>query len=67
MTDERKHDRALFIIMMVLSVLELGFTLDSFIYLQRYHMWWSGTERARLAFLIFSAVRTIVLAAVYSG
>ena len=54
-------------LMLILSVAELGFTLDSFIYLQRTHKWWSGTERARLAFLVFSAVRTIVLAAVYSG
>jgi len=59
--------RLIFLLMLVLSIIELGFTLDSFIYLQRKHKWWSGTERARFCFLIFSCVRTIVLAAVYSG
>lgn len=53
--------------MFILSIAELGFTVDSFIYLQRKHKWWSNTERARLAFLVFSAVRTIALSAVYVG
>jgi len=53
--------------MFILSIAELVLTLDSFIYLQRKHKWYNGTERARLAFLIFSAVRTIALAAVYAG
>ena len=53
--------------MFILSIAELGFTVDSFIYLQRTHKWWSGTERARLGFLIFSAVRTIALSAAYIG
>jgi len=57
----------LFAIMFALSIAELYFTLDSFIYLQRKHKWYNNTERARLAFLTFSAVRTIVLAAVYAG
>jgi len=54
-------------IMFALSIVELGFTIDSFQYLQRKNKWWSGTERARLAFLIFSSARTIMLSAVYIG
>ena len=53
--------------MFVLSIAELGFTVDSFQYLQKTHTWASKSERARLAFLIFSSVRTIFLAAVYMG
>ena len=53
--------------MFVLSIAELGFTVDSFQYLQKTHTWASKTERARLAFLIFSSARTIFLAAVYMG
>ncbi|KAG9241532.1 hypothetical protein BJ878DRAFT_545156 [Calycina marina] len=56
----------LFLIIFALSVAELGFTVDSFIYLQRKHKWWSSTERARVGFLIFSCCRTIFLAATYS-
>ncbi|KAH8193492.1 hypothetical protein TruAng_012342 [Truncatella angustata] len=54
-------------IMFALSIAEMIFTIDSFQYLQKKHKWWSGTERARLAFLIFSAARTILLSAVYVG
>jgi len=57
----------IFGIIFCLSIAELGFTVDSFIYLQRKHKWWSGKERARMGFLIFSSVRTIALAAVYIG
>jgi hypothetical protein len=53
--------------MFALSIVELGLTVDSFQYLQKTHTWHSKTERARLAFLIFSAARTIALSAVYMG
>ncbi|KUJ19190.1 uncharacterized protein LY89DRAFT_780193 [Mollisia scopiformis] len=54
-------------LMFLLSIAELFFTIDSFQYLQKTHTWHSTTERARLAFLIFSCVRTIALSAVYLG
>ncbi|KAK9794567.1 hypothetical protein AB5N19_00383 [Seiridium cardinale] len=54
-------------IMFALSIAEMCFTIDSFQYLQKKNKWWSGTERARMAFLIFSAARTILLSAVYIG
>jgi len=53
--------------MFILSIVELGFTVDSFQYLQRKHQFKSKTERSRLAFLIFSSVRTIALSAVWIG
>lgn len=54
-------------IMFALSIAELFFTVDSFQYKQKTHTWDSKSERARLAFLIFSSVRTIFLSAVYCG
>ncbi|RDW65371.1 hypothetical protein BP5796_10063 [Coleophoma crateriformis] len=54
-------------IMFILSIAEMGFTIDSFQYLQKTHTWASGTEKARLAFLIFSSARTIALSAAYIG
>lgn len=54
-------------IMFILSIAELGFTIDSFQWYQKTHTWPSRTEKARLAFLIFSAARTIALSAVYLG
>jgi hypothetical protein len=57
----------LFGIMFLLSIAELFFTVDSFQYLQKTHTWHSKTERARLAFLIFSSARMIFLSAVYMG
>ncbi|KAH7348689.1 hypothetical protein BKA65DRAFT_265125 [Rhexocercosporidium sp. MPI-PUGE-AT-0058] len=54
-------------IMFLLSIAELFFSVDSFQYLQRKHKWHSKTERARLAFLMFSSARTILLSAVYCG
>lgn len=59
--------RVFFGLMFALSVAEMCFTVDSFQYLQKKNKWWSGTERARMAFLIFSAARTILLSAVYIG
>ncbi|TVY75602.1 hypothetical protein LSUE1_G008012, partial [Lachnellula suecica] len=56
-----------FSIMFALSIAELIFTIDSFQYLQKTHTWASKTERARLAFLIFSSARTIMLSSVYVG
>jgi len=53
--------------MFLLSIAELFFTVDSFQYLQKTHTWQSKTERARLAFLIFSSARMIFLSAVYMG
>jgi hypothetical protein len=61
------HVPIFFAIMFALSVAEMCFTIDSFQYLQKKNKWWSGTERARMAFLIFSAARTILLSAVYIG
>ncbi|KZV98116.1 hypothetical protein EXIGLDRAFT_728946 [Exidia glandulosa HHB12029] len=57
----------LFGIMLVLACAELGFTVDTFQYKARTHTWDSKTERNRIAFLLFSSVRTIALAAVYIG
>jgi len=57
----------IFGIMLVLSVVELGFTIHLFTHFQKKHEWWSKTEKARLGFLIFSSLRTIILAAVYTG
>ncbi|KAF8856638.1 hypothetical protein BDZ45DRAFT_624935 [Acephala macrosclerotiorum] len=54
-------------IIFLLSIAELFFSVDSFQYLQKTHTWHSKTERARLAFLIFSSARTIALSAVYIG
>ncbi|XMA20059.1 hypothetical protein WAI453_012850 [Rhynchosporium graminicola] len=54
-------------LMFLLSIAELFFSVDSFQYLQRKHKWHSKTERSRLAFLIFSSARTILLSAVYCG
>ncbi|EIM85770.1 uncharacterized protein STEHIDRAFT_111401 [Stereum hirsutum FP-91666 SS1] len=57
----------LFAIEFVLACLVLGFTVDTFQYKVKTHTWDSTTERNRICFLIFSAVRTIALAAVYIG
>ncbi|PVF92889.1 hypothetical protein CPB86DRAFT_790696 [Serendipita vermifera] len=53
--------------LLILAILELGFTVDTFQYLQRKHMWRSKQERQRISFLLFSSVRSVVLAAVYMG
>lgn len=60
------HNSILFGIIFALSVAELIFTIDAFIYLERKHKWWSSTERARMGFLIFSCARTIFLSAIYT-
>ncbi|KAF3914624.1 hypothetical protein AA313_de0201672 [Arthrobotrys entomopaga] len=59
--------RIFFGIMLILSLLELGFTIDSYIWLEKNNKWWSGSEKARFCFLIFSCVRTIVLSALYTA
>jgi hypothetical protein len=51
----------------LLAVLELGFTVDTFQYLQRKHRWQSKTQRQRISFLLFSSIRSVLLAAVYLG
>jgi hypothetical protein len=53
--------------LLILAILELGFTVDTFQYLQRKHQWRSKQERQRISFLLFSSVRSVVLAAVYMG
>ncbi|KAF7292058.1 hypothetical protein MIND_01231900 [Mycena indigotica] len=57
----------LFGIMFILSTAELGFSVDTFQYKQKTHTWDSSTERSRIAFLIFSSVRTMALSSVYIG
>ncbi|KAK7059911.1 hypothetical protein R3P38DRAFT_3168366 [Favolaschia claudopus] len=57
----------LFGIMFLLATAELGFTIDTFQYKHKTHTWDSSTERSRIAFLIFSSVRTMALASVYIG
>jgi len=54
-------------IMFVLAIVEMVFTINYFIYKQKRHQFKSSSERSRLAFLIFSSARTIMLAAVYMG
>ena len=54
-------------IIFALSVAELCFAIDAFVYLQEQHKWWSGTEKARMGFLIFSCVRTIFLSGAYTA
>lgn len=49
-----------------LSAAELVFTIDAFVYLEKQHKWWSLTEKARMAFLIFSCARTLFLSALYA-
>ncbi len=51
--------------MFALAVAELILTIDAFIYLQKENKWWSGTEKARMGFLIFSCARTIFLSSLY--
>ncbi|KAJ7593387.1 hypothetical protein C8J56DRAFT_823549, partial [Mycena floridula] len=51
----------------LLAILELGFTVDTFQYLQKKQQWQSNTERARIGFLLFSSVRSALLALVYIG
>lgn len=65
-TDDAILHRIFFGIIFALSVAELGFTIDTFIYLERQHKWWSFTEKARMGFLIFSCARTIFLSALYA-
>ncbi|KAJ7101922.1 hypothetical protein C8R44DRAFT_584224, partial [Mycena epipterygia] len=57
----------LFGIMFILTTAELGFTVDTFQYKHKTHMWDSSTERSRIAFLIFFSVRTMGLSSVYIG
>ncbi|KAJ6471641.1 hypothetical protein C8R47DRAFT_1077290 [Mycena vitilis] len=57
----------LFGIMFILATAELGFCVDTFQYKHKTHTWDSSTERSRIAFLIFSAVRTMALSSVYIG
>lgn len=52
-------------IIFALSVAELVFTIDAFVYLEKKDKWWSKTEKARMAFLIFSSARSILLSATY--
>ncbi|PSR88480.1 hypothetical protein BD289DRAFT_232569 [Coniella lustricola] len=56
----------LFGIIFALAVAEFCFTIDAFVYLEKLHKWWSGTEKARMAFLIFSCARTVFLSAIYA-
>lgn len=56
----------LFGVIFALAVAELIFTIDAFVYLEKMNKWWSTTERARMAFLIFSCARTIFLSAIYT-
>lgn len=58
--------RIIFAVIFALAVAELILSLDAFIYLERQDKWWSFTEKARMAFLIFSAARTIFLSAIYA-
>ncbi|KIM20729.1 hypothetical protein M408DRAFT_333836 [Serendipita vermifera MAFF 305830] len=51
----------------ILAALELGFTVDTFQYLQRTNAWSSTQERQRISFLLFSSIRSVLLAAVYLG
>ncbi|KAJ7166544.1 hypothetical protein C8R43DRAFT_1232519 [Mycena crocata] len=57
----------LFGIMFILATAELGFSVDTFQYKHKTQTWDSSTERNRIAFLIFSSVRTMALSAVYMG
>ncbi|KAJ7154505.1 hypothetical protein C8R46DRAFT_1116844 [Mycena filopes] len=57
----------LFGIMFILSTAELGFSVDTFQYKHKTHTWDSKTERSRIAFLIFSSVRTMALSSTYIG
>ncbi|KAJ7446568.1 hypothetical protein FB451DRAFT_1537470 [Mycena latifolia] len=57
----------LFGIMFILATAELGFSVDTFQYKHKTHTWDSSTERSRIAFLIFSSVRTMALSLVYIG
>ncbi|KAF7326180.1 hypothetical protein MKEN_00470100 [Mycena kentingensis (nom. inval.)] len=57
----------LFGIMFALATAELGFSVDTFQYKHKTHTWDSSTERNRIAFLIFSSVRTMALSSVYIG
>lgn len=52
-------------VIFALSVAELIFTIDTFVYLEKTDKWWSVTEKARMAFLIFSSARSILLSATY--
>jgi hypothetical protein len=54
-------------IILAFAIAETCFTVDAFVYLEKQHKWWSGTEKARMGFLIFSCVRTIVLAGTYTA
>jgi len=53
--------------LLLLGILELGFTCDTFQYLQRKHAWSSKKERSRISFLLFSSLRSTILASVYIG
>jgi len=55
----------LFGIIFALAVVELILTVDAFIHLEKGNKWWSVTEKARMAFLIFSCVRTVFLSFLY--
>jgi len=52
-------------IIFALAVAELCFAIDAFVYLEKQQKWWSGTEKARMGFLIFSCARTIFLSLFY--
>ncbi|KAF9533735.1 hypothetical protein CPB83DRAFT_844455 [Crepidotus variabilis] len=54
-------------IIFALSIAELCFTIDAFIYLNKLHKWYSKTEKGRMGFLIFSCVRTIFLSGTYAA
>lgn len=54
-----------FCIIFALSVAEMCFTIDAFVYIEKKGKWWSTTEKSRMAFLIFSSARSILLSATY--
>jgi len=53
--------------LLILAILELGFTVDTFQYLERKHEWTSKVERRRICFLLFSSIRSVLLSAVFIG
>jgi hypothetical protein len=59
--------RIMFGWLLILAILELGFTVDTFQYLQRKNAWTSTQERQTISFLLFSSLRSVILAAVYLG
>lgn len=59
--------RIMFGWLLILAILELGFTVDTFQYLQRKNAWNSTSQRQSISFLLFSSIRSVLLAAVYLG